>query len=89
MTHIKEISGLFAFALLLASYKLVGVIGLEPTTFGLRVRYSAKLSYTPIKNWWLELGSNQSRRDFQSLALPTELSSHNLVPKTGVEPVKP
>ena len=27
---------------------MVGMRGLEPPTFGLRIRYSAKLSYIPI-----------------------------------------
>ena len=29
----------------------------------------------PLYSWWLDLESNQGHRDFQSLALPTELSS--------------
>ena len=29
------------------------------------------------KKWWLDPGSNRGHTDFQSVALPTELSSHN------------
>ena len=36
----------------------------------------SQLSYTPKIVWWLELESNQRHEDFQSSALPTELSSH-------------
>ena len=28
------------------------------------------------KKWWLDAGSNRGHTDFQSVALPTELSSH-------------
>gem|GEM_PF-5300633 len=31
-----------------------------------------------LKEWWLEPGSNQRHADFQSAALPTELSSLTL-----------
>ena len=31
------------------------------------------ISQVIIKNWWLQRESNQRHRDFQSLALPTEL----------------
>lgn len=31
----------------LLSVYLVGVVGFEPTTLGLKVRYSSQLSYTP------------------------------------------
>lgn len=30
------------------------------------------------KKWWRERESNPRHKDFQSFALPTELSSHNL-----------
>ena len=38
-----------------------------------------------LKKWWLQRESNQRHRDFQSLALPTELWSQMAVP-TGLEP---
>ena len=40
--------------------------------------------------WWPKQESNQRHRDFQSLALPTELSGHlkkiQLADQTGIEP---
>ena len=37
------------------------------------------------KKWWSGAGSNRRHRDFQSLALPTELQSQ-LAVSTGIEP---
>ena len=44
--------------------------------------------------WWLETESNCRHKDFQSFALPTELSSHDIfilkvVVREGFEPSKP
>ena len=33
--------------------------------------------------WWLNPGSNWGHKDFQSFALPTELSSHQFCKKNG------
>lgn len=33
--------------------KLVGALGLEPRTYGLKDRYSCQLSYTPIYLVWV------------------------------------
>ena len=45
--------------------------------------FISKLEF--LSNWWLQRESNQRHRDFQSLALPTELWSH-LAVSTGLEP---
>ena len=34
------------------------------------------VTFVAEKNWWLDPGSNRGHTDFQSVALPTELSSH-------------
>ena len=52
--------------------------GVEPITSWSVVKRSIQLSYGRIYykiKWWLRLESNQRHRDFQSLALPTELQS--------------
>ena len=53
-------------------------IGIEPTTCWLQVSCSANWA-TPailLKKWCLRAESNHRQRDFQSLALPTELPRH-------------
>ena len=40
--------------------------------------HTARNSRNWRERWWLEPGSNQRHADFQSAALPTELSSHTL-----------
>ena len=54
--------------------------GFEPPTFWFVAKHSIQLSYERMlevlinkKIWWLQRESNQRHRDFQSLALPTEL----------------
>ena len=47
----------------LSSSELVGAVGIEPTTYGLRVRCSARLSYAPIGDF--SAGSRQ-RADSKS-----------------------
>ena len=42
-----------------------------------RPAQSEKKAITRRKTWWLDPGSNRGHTDFQSVALPTELSSHN------------
>ena len=75
--------------------------GFEPLTFWFVAKHSIQLSYERItlailsmvkqtrehinKKWWLQRESNQRHRDFQSLALPTELWSQMAV-STGLEP---
>ena len=39
-------------------------------------------SHIPFKFWWAETESNRRHKDFQSFALPTELSAHQ---KRGVK----
>lgn len=64
---------------------LVGKTGFEPATSCSQSRRSTRLSYFPVcdfhpkeEKWWLETGLNRRHADFQSAALPTELSSHEL-----------
>ena len=57
-------------------------IGIEPTTCWLQVSCSANWA-TPanlVKKWCLRAESNHRQRDFQSLALPTELPRHIFLP---------
>ena len=57
-------------------------IGIEPTTCWLQVSCSANWA-TPailLKKWCLRAESNHRQRDFQSLALPTELPRHIFLP---------
>ena len=35
-----------------------------------------RVTFVGKKKWWLDAGSNRGHTDFQSVALPTELSSH-------------
>ena len=56
-------------------------VGVEPATFWSVVKRSIQLSYGRLlifkHLWWLRMESNHRHRDFQSLALPTELQSQN------------
>ena len=36
--------------------------------------------------WWPKPGLNRRHTDFQSVALPTELSGHLMADQTGIEP---
>ncbi len=47
----------------------------ESITFKKVVSRYACCYYLPINNWWAEPGSNRRHQDFQSCALPTELSA--------------
>ncbi len=38
-----------------------------------------KIAKMVIKGWCLEAESNHRHKDFQSFALPTELSRHNII----------
>ncbi len=40
-------------------------------------RHVRKRTFTVQKEWWLETESNRRHEDFQSSALPTELSSQH------------
>ena len=55
---------------------MVRPIGVEPIAFWSVAKRSIQLSYERIYKWWLRVESNHRHRDFQSLALPTELQSH-------------
>ena len=46
---------------------------------------SSAFQHCLIRQWWLKPGSNWRHKDFQSFALPTELSSQMAV-LTGIEP---
>ena len=48
--------------------------GFEPGIKALQAS-ALPLGYSAI-TWWLDQESNQGHKDFQSFALPTELSSH-------------
>ena len=39
--------------------------------------------------WWPKSELNRRHKDFQSFALPTELSGHTLADQTGFEPAVP
>ena len=39
-----------------------------------------------IIKWWPKPGSNWRHKDFQSFALPTELSGQQMAEPTGIEP---
>ncbi len=44
---------------------------------GSNLRYQGfRVTFVGKKKWWLDAGSNRGHTDFQSVALPTELSSH-------------
>ena len=66
---------------------MVAVIGVEPMTFRVWTERSSQLSYTAIF-WCPEAESNHRHGDFQSPALPTELSGH-LAERVGFEPTAP
>ena len=60
-----------------ARQKMELVKGVEPPTCWLQISCSSQLSYTSIQTkWWFETESNCRHKDFQSFALPTELSNH-------------
>ena len=68
-------------------------MGIEPTNAGATIRCvnhfaTTAISYLDKKIWWLETESNRPHEDFQSSALPTELSSpfKKLAVPTGIEP---
>ena len=66
---------------------MVRPIGVEPIAFWSVAKRSIQLSYERIYKWWLRVESNHRHRDFQSLALPTELQSHKkMAVSTGIEP---
>ena len=50
--------------------------GFEPGTPGLKVQCSTDWASDPCCNWCPETESNRRHEDFQSSALPTELSGH-------------
>ncbi len=66
---------------------MVAVIGVEPMTFRVWTERSSQLSYTAIF-WCPEAESNHRHGDFQSPALPTELSGQ-MVGLAGLEPPAP
>lgn len=55
---------------------VVGAEGFEPPTLWSQTRCATKLRYAPkiYTPWWPEAESNCRHEDFQSTALPTELS---------------
>ena len=65
---------------------LVETIGIEPILGGPCFPLS---SQRPIPIWCLEPESNQRHVDFQSTALPTELSRHILDAKEKIEGIEP
>ena len=67
---------------------LVAVTGVEPVTFRVWTERSSQLSYTATIKWCPEAESNHRHGDFQSPALPTELSGH-LAERVGFEPTVP
>ena len=60
-------------------------MGIEPTNAGITIRCVNHFATTAIaikvlicrNKWWLRTESNRRHMDFQSIALPTELLSHN------------
>ena len=58
------------------SKKVELVDGLEPPTCWLQISCSASWATPAKKTWCLGAESNHRHRDFQSLALPTELPRH-------------
>ena len=51
-------------------------VGIEPTTLCLTGRCYYQLSYSTA--WWTEVDLNHRHPDFQSSALPSELSVHDV-----------
>ncbi len=60
--------------------RLVGVKGFEPAAHWSQTSCATKLRYTP-KKWCSDSELNQGHGDFQSPALPTELSEHIILMK--------
>ena len=58
---------------------LVGAVGFEPTTLGLKVRCCFRLSYTPIEFWQGRWESNPHLTASKTVALPVKLHPNRIL----------